>query len=457
MDQKWLDMYAQKRKTPEEAALMLEDGDGISVPTLNGHPRLISKATAERIKRDELKNIEFIIGLNLTVPELFSPEVLAKSHYCDGYMGSGAVRAAAKNNQADFLVWRFFENARLMVDVRGTNCVFMTAAPMDEHGYFSCALNCSHTYSLFQKRKKNGLPTKVFLEVNKNAPVCYGYNHFHISEVTALTEADWSLMELPAVPSDENDVAIAHYVAEQVPDGATIQLGIGGLPNAIGKQLASKKDLGCHSEMIVEAYLELYKAGALNNSKKSYMPGRCVATLAAGSRDLYKWIDRNPSIWIFGIDDCADPYVIAQNDNFMAINSVLECDLAGQCMSDSMGYSPYSGTGGQADFIQGAWQSKGGKAFLCLNSTFTDKEGKLQSKIRPTIQGWVGVSRNDVQYLVTEYGCVFLKGSTIRERIQKVVSIAHPEFREWLVGEAVKHGFIRSASDVNLKGMRTVI
>ena len=449
-------MYKEKCMTPAEVAKLFDDGDGISCPTLNGLPRLISKALCDRIVNDEVKDIEFIVGLNLNAPHMWSQEVLDKTHYASGYIGPFERKAAATNS-IDPLVWRFFENARLMSDVRGTNVCWMTASPMDEHGYFSCALNCSHTYSLYKWRQERGLPTKLFLEVNKNAPTCYGYNHFHISEVTALTEADWDLIELPQEDPSEIDIAIANYVANEVPDGATIQLGIGGLPNAIGKLLSTKKDLGCHSEMIVQAYLDLFKCGALNNSKKSFMRGRCVGTMAAGTKELYKWVDHNPGVWIFGINDCADPNIIAQNDNFIAINCVLEADLAGQCVCDSIGYTPFSGTGGQADFIQGAWQSKGGKAILCLPSTYTDKEGKIHSKIVPAVQGWVGVCRNDVQYLCTEYGIVFLKGNTMRERVAKIISIAHPDFREELRYQAKQMNLIHSLSDVNLEGMRKTI
>jgi acyl-CoA hydrolase len=209
--------------------------------------------------------------------------------------------------------------------------------------------------------------------------------------------------------------------------------------------------------MIVDSYLDLYKCGALNNSKKNYMPGRCVGTLVAGKQELYDWVHENPMIWISGIDEAADPILIGKNDNFMAINSIMEFDLGGQVISESTGYTPYSGMGGQADFMQGSWLSKGGKGFLCMNSTYTDKNGKLHSKIVPTVNGWVGVTRWDVQYLVTEYGCVFMKAKTIRERVQAVVSLAHPEFREWLVEEAVKNGFIRSAADVDLKSMRQTV
>lgn len=456
MQTKWIQMYQDKLKSPEEAVKLIDNGDGISFPTMNGTPRYLSKALADRIERDEVHDLDLIVGLNLNAPDLIKPSVLSKVKYNGGYI-SPLERAAAQKNLIDYWACRFFDIPRCMDEVRGINVCFMTTSQMDEHGYFSASANCSHTYSLFRRLKMLGKPVKLFIEVNKNAPFCYGYNHFHISEVTALTEGNWDLITLPVEEPDEKDIAIAGYIAEEIPDGATVQLGIGKLPNAVGKQLTNKKDLGCHSEMIVDAYLDLYKSGALNNSKKTYMPGRSVGTLVAGSKELFKWVDKNPSVWIYGIDDCANPDIIAKNDNFMAVNSIMECDLSGQCISESSGILPYSGMGGQADFVEGAWKSKGGKAFLCMYSTYTDKEGKLHSKIKPVVNGWVGVTRNDVQYLVTEYGCVYLKGRSIGERVKLIISIAHPDFREELAYEAKRLGIINPDTDISLKNMRKTI
>lgn len=453
MKTRWQQMYLEKLKTPEDAVKLIEDGDGISFPTMNGTPRYLSKALAARIERGEVRDLDLIVGLNLNAPDLIKPEVLSKVKYNGGYI-SPLERPAAQKNLIDFWACRFFDDPRCMDEVRGTNVCFMTTSSMDEHGYFSAAMNCSHTYSLFRRLKRLGKPVKLFIEVNQNAPFCYGHNHFHISEVTALAEGNWNLITLPLEEPDERDNAIASYIAEEIPDGATIQLGIGKLPNAVGKKLVNKKDLGCHSEMIVDAYLELYNKGALNNSKKNFMPDRSIGTLIAGSKELFDWADKNPSICIYGIEECANPNIIAKNDNFMAINSIMECDLSGQCISESSGILPYSGMGGQADFVEGAWKSKGGKAFLCMYSTYTDKNGKLQSKIKPVVNGWVGITRNDVQYLVTEYGCVFLKGRSMSERVKLIVSIAHPDFREELVEEAKKLGIINSTRDMDLKTLR---
>ena len=446
MREKWKQMYQEKLKSPEEAVKLIEDGDGISLPTINGTPRYLSKALVDRIERGDVKDLDMVVGLNLNAPGLTKPSVLEKVQYNAGYV-SPYERPAAQKNLIDAWPVRFFDIPRCMDEVRNSNVCFMTTSQMDEHGFFSASMNCSHTYSLYQRLKRQGKPFKLMIEVNKNAPYAHGFNHFHISEVTALVEADWDLIVLPVEEPGEKDIAIAKYIADDIPDGATIQLGIGSIPNAVGKQLANKKDLGCHSEMIVDAYLELYKSGALNNSKKTYQPGRNVGTLVAGSKELFEWVNNNPSIWICGIEECANPEIIAKHDNFMSINSIMECDLSGQCISESSGILPYSGIGGQADFVEGAWKSKGGKSFLCMYSTYTDKEGKEHSKIKPAVNGWVGITRNDVQYLVTEYGCVYLKGKSIRERVKLIISIAHPNFREELQNEAIRLGIVKPDTD----------
>lgn len=455
MFQKWQQMYQQKLKSPEEAARLFDNGDKISLPTANGSPRVLWQAIAKRIENGELTDSELTVGLNLNVPFLCTPEVVTQIHYRAGYI-SPYERPLAQKGMIDPTPFRFMDIPRTLME-RNYNAVTMTASPMDQNGWFSCALNCSHSYSLTRRALKNGQPMKVFLEVNKNAPHVYGHNHFHISEVTAVNEADWDLVAPPRAEINEKDIAIAGYIAEQIPDGACVQLGIGGLPDAVGQQLTNKKDLGCHTEMIVDAYLDLYKSGALTNRKKTFMEDKMVGSIVIGQPEIYDFVNQNPGVEVHGIDFCADPQNIAKNDNFMAINAITECDLGGQCISESIGFVPYSGIGGQADFVQGAWQSKGGKAFLALYSALTDKAGKQHSKISPVVNGWVGISRWDVQYLVTEYGCVYLKGAAMRERVQKMVSIAHPDFRDWLVAEAKRMNLIESTSDVNIKYMRKTI
>ncbi|CFX52575.1 Acetyl-CoA hydrolase/transferase [Syntrophomonas zehnderi OL-4] len=456
MSDKWHELYKEKCMTADEAAKLIENGDRISLPTANGTPRVLWQSIAKRIANDELSDCELTVGLNLNAPDLAKPEIISKVYCRDGYI-SPLSRPLAQKGIVDPTPFRFMDIPRTMVEDRDYNVVTMTASPMDKHGWFSAALNCSHSYSITRRRWEKGLPTKVFLEVNENAPTVYGHNHFHITEVTAIVEANWDLIALPRVEPNEKDIAIASYIAEHVPDGACVQLGIGSLPDAVGKQLVNKKDLGCHSEMIVDAYLDLYKAGALTNRKKTFMPDKSVGTIVIGSKELYEFADQNPGVEVHGIDFCANPDIIARHDNFIAINAITECDLAGQCISESIGIVPYSGIGGQADFVQGAWKSKGGKAFLAMYSTFEDKSGQMNSRISPVANGWIAISRWDVQYLATEYGCVYLKGKGMRERVKNVVSIAHPDFREKLVYEAKRLNLIESKYDIDIKKMRKEI
>ena len=449
-------MYQEKLRTAEESARLIENGDRLVGPTANGTPRMLWHHISERIKSNELPDCEILFGLNLNAPGMCRPETASMCHYVDGYI-SPVSRPLAQKGIIDPWPTRFSDIPRTLIEVRNTNVATFTVSPMDKHGYFSVGCHASHVYSATRRALRLGKPMKIFVEVNQNYPFTYGSNHLHISEITSIDEADWPLISLPPEEPGEKDIAIASYIAENIPDGACLQLGIGGIPNAVGKQLTAKKDLGCHTEMIVDAYLKLYESGALTNRKKNFMPDRMIGTIVFGSKELYEFVDHNPAVEIHGIDFAVNPSIIALNDNLMTINAIMECDLSGQCISESVGVAPYSGMGGQEDFVQAAWQSKGGKAFLAMYSSYTDKNGAEHSKISPVVSGWVAINRWDVHYLVTEYGCVDLKGATMRERVQKVVSIAHPEFRDWLVSEAKRLSLIDSRSDIDTKNMRKEI
>lgn len=456
MYDKWQEMYKAKLRTAEKAAQMVEDGDRLVAPTGNGAPRLFWYHIAKRIENGDLRNAETLFGLNLNAPDMCRPEVASQCHYLDGYI-SPVSRKGAQQAVIDKWPVKFSEIPKSLIEIRDSNVATFTVSPMDKHGYFSVGCHASHTYSATRRALRRGKPMKIFVEVNRNYPYTYGNNHLHISEITSVHEADWDLIAVPPAEPTAKDIAIGSYIAEHIDDGACLQLGIGGIPNAVGKQLVRKRDLGCHTEMIVDAYLELFKAGALTNRAKNFMPDRMVGTIVFGSRELYDFVDHNPGVEIHGIDFANNPDIAAQNDDLMAINAIMECDLGGQCISESVGTAPYSGLGGQADFVQAAARSKGGKAFLAMYSTYQDKNGQQHSKIMPLVSGWVSISRWDVQYVVTEYGCVNIKGLSMSERVEKMVSIAHPDFREWLVAEAKRMNYINSCSDINLKRMRQAI
>ncbi|KUG03104.1 4-hydroxybutyrate coenzyme a transferase [hydrocarbon metagenome] len=456
MSDNWKQLYKEKLRTPDELAGMIDNQDKICSPTANGTPRIFWHFLAKRIENGELPGLELIMGLNLNAPDICKPEVSSKFYYRDGFT-SPVSRKGAQMGLIDPTPMRFSDIPRSNIELRDYNVATFTASTMDKHGWFSVGLNASHAFSSVQRAKQNGKPMKIYLEVNNNHPFIYGHSHVHISEVTGLCEADWPLIPIPTEPPTREDLAIGAYIAEQIPDGSCIQLGIGGLPNAVGLNLKDKKDLGGHTEIIVESYKELYECGALTNRRKNFVPDRVVGTLVLGTKDLYDWCDHNKVIELHGVDFACNPYIAAQNDNFMTVNAIMECDLSGQCITDSQDTRQYSGMGGQQDFVQAGWMSKGGKSFLAMPSTFVSKDGSIQSKISPVVSGWIGINRWDVHYLVTEYGCVQLKGCGMRERVQKIVSIAHPDFRDWLVSEAKRLHLIDAKSDIDIKNMRKEI
>ena len=296
------------------------------------------------------------------------------------------------------------------------------ASPMDEHGNFALSLAADYTMAAVRKARV------VVLEVNPNVPVANGECIVHLSQVTAIVESDEPVIEvgLPAIGAVQE--AIGRQVADMIEDGSTLQIGYGGIPDAVVQQLTSKRDLGVHTEMIGDGILKLVECGAVNNSRKTFMPGKMVATFALGSRKLYDFMHQNPMLEMHPVSFTNDPYLAGQNDKLVAINASLQVDLLGQCGSESLAHLPYSGTGGQVDFVRAANRSNGGKAFIVLPSTA--KEGAI-SRIVPTLTPGTHVTtgKNDINYVVTEYGVAQLRGKSARQRAEALIGIAHPDFR----------------------------
>jgi acyl-CoA hydrolase len=277
----------------------------------------------------------------------------------------------------------------------------------------------------------------VVLEVNPNVPFACGNCHVHVSQVAAVVENDVPLREvgLPAIgPVQE---AIGRYVAEMIEDGSTLQVGYGAIPDAVVMQLRHKRDLGIHTEMMGDGLLSLIECGAVTNRRKNYLPGKSIATFALGSAKLYRYMHRNPGLEMHPVDFTNDPWLAGRNDKLISVNASLQIDLFGQCGSESLGPTPYSGTGGQSDFVRAANRSEGGKSFIVLPSTA--KEGAI-SRIVPTLQPGtvVTTSKNDVNYVVTEYGVAQLRGKSMRERARALIGIAHPDFRPALEEQAAR-------------------
>lgn len=320
-----------------------------------------------------------------------------------------------------------------------TDVVAIQVAPMDEHGYFSFGVTISHYAAAIEKARV------VIVEVNEDMPRVHGgYDHnVHISKVDYVVEGGHrGLPQLPSVAATDMDKQIAAFVLPEITDGACIQLGIGGMPNALGQMIAESdlKDLGIHTEMLVDGFVDMVNAGKVSGRDKQLDKGRIVFAFAAGSQKLYDFMKDNPSLAGYPVEYTNHPFIAFKNDKLISINSALEIDLTGQVCSESAGPNTFSGAGGQLDFVEAAYNSKGGKSFICLPSTYTDKKGQVHSRIKGlmTLGAAITDTRPTVHYVVTEYGKVNLKGLSTWQRAEALISIAHPDFREGLIAEAIE-------------------
>jgi len=424
---KWQEMYKEKLFSASDAAAAIESGEHIWFPVGIGEPYAFLKALVDRKK--ELQGVT--INQILPVRPWYYDEESAPHIKHNSWFTSGASRAAVHGGWADFTPNYFHEVPKLLREYWAADTVGVVVSPMDEHGYFSMSLGCDYAWEALKKARK------VIFEVNPQAPRCFGGCQIHISQVTHIVECNEPLPDLPIPVLTEEDKIIGGYVAELIEDGSTLQVGYGGVPNAVCQALKGKRDLGVHTEMITEGIMELFECGAANNSKKTLNPGKLLGTFAWGTAQLYKFMNNNPMIEIHPVDYTNDPYIIGQHDKMIAINATIEVDLLGQCCSESMGSKQYSGTGGQADFFKGANRSNGGKGFVTTPATA--KRGTV-SRIVPTLQNgaMVTTSKNDVDHVVTEFGVAKLRGQTARQRATALISVAHPDFRAELTAAAQK-------------------
>ena len=428
--------YRQKLRTAEEAVRLVCSGDWVDYGSNNSFPVLLDAALAAR--RDELRHVK-VRGNLLPGPIQVAECDPGMEHFVyQTWHCSGYERKLCDQGRAFFTPMIFRNEAWYYEQFLTVNVAMLAVAPMDRHGYFnlSCALGIN--------RATIDKADIVILEVNEALPRIHGgYDEcVHISEVDCVVEAGYRpLWEMKTPQATETDLQIAKHIFPFIHDGATIQLGIGGMPNALGELIADSdiKDLGMHTELCSDGYLALYKAGKLTNRRKTLLPNKGVLGLAIGSRELYDWIDDNPGIAGYPLRYVNDPTVIAQNDNMISINGCLNADLYGQVCSESAGTRQISGTGGQLDFVTGASMSRGGKAFLCMSSTYTDRQGEKHSRIVPHFQGdIITTPRSQAYYLVTEFGAAMLAGQSTWQRAEMLISLAHPDFREELIQEAEK-------------------
>ena len=351
------------------------------------------------------------------------------------WFSSSAARKAVNAGYADIIPAYYRDFPTRIRSEYDYDAVCVEVAPMDSHGYFSLALNGSYIDAMLEKTKR------IYLEVNDRQPRALCGSLIHISQVDALVEYHHDLPVLPPVQLDDVSKTIGGLIADLIPDGACLQLGIGAIPDATGMALKSKHDLGIHTEMFTDSMVELIECGAVSNSKKQIHRGKTVTTFAFGSQRIYDFVDDNPSVEILPVDYVNDPNVICQNDNMISINAAVEVDLFGQVCAESVGTKHMSGSGGQIDYVRGACQSRGGKSFIAFTST---AKGGTISKIKPILTpgAVVTTSKNDVDYIVTEYGVAHLRGRSLGERARQLIAIAHPDFRDELTFEAKKRGMM---------------
>ena len=434
MDKKWQDMYNGKKKTLEEIVAMIPDGAKCATPCGLGEAVGLRDALADRAVAEGLTGIEHHALLTLQDSKIYHPGLEKHMRHVAWFTG-GPARKAVQQNIAGYMPGFYKDAPKMWREEVKADVFYGTVSPMDKHGYFSFSLGTS----LARDQMQNA--DFIFLEVNEFMPRTQGTGIVHISEIDALVENNKKLVELPATAITEKDAIVGDLIADRIPNGATIQLGIGGIPNAVGNALKSKQGLGIHSEMYNEVMMELTECGAVTNANKAMDRYKSVAGFGLGSAKLYDYVDQNPGVEFRSIEYLNDPYNIAKHDNFVSINATLEVDLIGQVCSESIGPKQFSGTGGQLDYVRGANASKGGQSFI---STYSTAKNDTITKIKPILThgAQVTCSKNDVDMIVTEYGIAKLKGRTASQRAMALISIAHPDFREELTFEARKINLI---------------
>ena len=436
--------YNRKLCTPDEAARVVKSGDWIDISMGGAFPSLMDAAIARR--KDELRGVK-VRGYLIFQPIQMVESDPTREHFIyNSWHLSGYERKLCDRGLCNFIPMVFSNLGWYYTQFLTVNVAIMCVTPINEHWYFNFSVSNASARAVLDKADI------VILEVNENLPWVYGGQDecIHISDVNMIVEGEHSpLPNVKSPAASEAEMKIAEFVVQNMADGSTLQLGIGSLPNAVGQMIAKSdlRDLGIHTEMLCDSYLDMYKAGKITNNKKTLDRYKSVFGLALGSQDLYDWIRENPGVVTYPISYCNNASVVSQLDNFVSINNCISVDMYGQICAESSGIRQISGTGGQLDFLEAAAVSRGGKAFICLTSSFTNKQGEMVSRINPTLVTGDVVTdpRSLAYYIVTEYGGVNLVGCSTWERAEKLISVAHPAFREELIAAAEKQGiWIRS-------------
>lgn len=438
------EQYQAKFTTPDEAVKVVKDGDWVYYGEFVTITPVLDAALARR--KDELHDIHIegcTMRWNTAVYQADPGQQVFD-------INDRSLTAVSRKQGAYHLVGTYDEFSKL-VDVRRVNVAFVSACPMDEHGFFNTSTTCSYLPTVVEHADY------IIIEENANIPHVYGgdFTAIHISEVSAIVKGTGEPLEsLPKGGSSDVDIAIANNVMKELEDRCCLQLGIGGIPDKIGEAIVKSdiKDLGVHTEMMMDSFMSLAKAGKVTNKYKQLHKGKMIFTFAMGSSDLYEYLDKNESCLKFPAAYTNDPFVIAQNEKVFGVNNCLHVDLYTQVSSESVGPKQVSGVGGQWDFIYGAFRSKGGKGFVCMNSTATrkDKEGNtvVESRIVPTFTPGTNVTlaRFFTYYVATEYGCTNMKGLSTWQRAEEIIKLAHPDFRDGLIKDAEKLGLWRQSN-----------
>jgi len=430
----WVDDYKKKLVTAEEAVSVVKSGDRVYISGNAATPYVLMKALAQR--KDELQDVELVHVLLMGEDPLSKPEMEGHFRHNSLFVGP-ADRKAINEGRADYVpiflhqIPDLFYSGQMPVDV-----AMLHLSPPDEHGFMSFGVEILASKAAAEKAKI------IIAQVNDQMPRVLGDSFIHVSRVHKIVEISEPLPELERSPMSEVELKIGQHIAGLIDDGCTLQLGIGGIPDAVLASLQNRRELGIHTEMVSDGVMEAIEAGIITGSRKTLHPYKVILTFVLGSRRLYEFVDNNPVFEAHPTDYTNHPFIVAQNEKMVAINSAIEVDITGQVCSDSIGPYIYSGFGGQVDFIRGAAHSKGGKPIIALPSTAKDGE---VSRIVPYLKQGAGVvtTRADVRYVVTEYGVAYLYGKNLQERTRALINIAHPKFRAELIKEAKKRNLLR--------------
>jgi butyryl-CoA:acetate CoA-transferase len=440
--------YRKKLVSADEAVKVVNSGDWIDYGSMCGQVVMLDEALAGR--KEELKDVKIWTLLTLRRPRVVDVDPEEESFVWHSWHLSAMDRKIAGERAVYYSPIRYSELPRYVREhIEPLAVAMLQVAPMDKHGYFNFGPQNSHSRAVCERARI------VIVEVNNRLPRCLGgyEESIHISEVDYIVEGNNPpLPQLPDAASSEVDKKAAEFIIEEMKDECCVQLGIGGMPNAVGKMIAESdlKDLGCHTEMLVDAYVHMYEAGRLTGRKKNIDPGKMVYGFAVGSQRLYDFIDNNPLCASYPVNYTNRPSIAALNDNLITINNAIEIDLYGQVCAESVGTRIISGTGGQLDFVLAAYESRGGKSFICLPSC-SEREGKLESKIVPTLKTGAIVTdpRSVAHYIVTEYGKFAMKGMSVWQRAEGLINLAHPQLRDELIQAAQAQGIWRRSNKIS--------